>query len=259
MSAPSKCRSSEDGNACGSMVWAVASAVDFTAACSMRYYYEDANSNKVGPVSDGEVLQLIRDGVLTADTRVMAEHSVGWQSVGHLVRESEPTPDTRPRLPNRCPHCRARLASRTMFCATCGKSDVPHVTAKLASPGKRLAASFIDMLAPGIGAGFLSRILAGVVGGAIGQGRIMTVALLAWAVWSMFLFSNGMTPGKWLMNIYVMDKDGDPAGLFRMMLREWIGKPISMFVMGLGYLWILIDENNQGWHDHMFDTYVVED
>jgi hypothetical protein len=67
------------------------------------------------------------------------------------------------------------------------------------------------------------------------------------------------TPGKWLLNIYVIDEAGDPAGFFRMLVREWIGKPISMFVFCLGYLWILVDQDNQGWHDKLVDTYVVED
>ena len=44
-----------------------------------------------------------------------------------------------------------------------------------------------------------------------------------------------------------------------MLVREWIGKPISMVVFCLGYLWILIDQDNQGWHDKLVDTYVVED
>jgi hypothetical protein len=59
--------------------------------------------------------------------------------------------------------------------------------------------------------------------------------------------------------LYVIDEAGDPAGFFRMLAREWIGKPISMVVFCLGYVWILIDQDNQGWHDKLVDTYVVED
>jgi uncharacterized RDD family membrane protein YckC len=32
---------------------------------------------------------------------------------------------------------------------------------------------------------------------------------------------------------------------------------ISGLILDLGYLWILIDENKQGWHDKIADTYVV--
>jgi len=78
-------------------------------------------------------------------------------------------------------------------------------------------------------------------------------------VWSMMLFSNGMTPGKWLLGLYVVDEAGDSASFGRMLVREFIGKPLSTIVFGLGFAWILIDKNYQGWHDKLVDTYVVED
>jgi hypothetical protein len=44
-----------------------------------------------------------------------------------------------------------------------------------------------------------------------------------------------------------------------MVAREWLGKPISMLVFGLGYLSIMTDKENRGWHDKIADTHVVED
>jgi len=155
-----------------------------------------------------------------------------------------------------CAHCSGRLSRTAAWCPTCQKSTLPHIAGKLASPGKRLAAYLFDILAPSFGTGAISRLL---LGAGPGHGKLTTAILLAWAVWSMFLFANGMTPGKWLVNIYVIDEAGDPAGFFRMLVREWIGKPISMMVFCLGYVWILIDQDNQGWHDKLVDTYVVED
>ena len=38
---------------------------------------------------------------------------------------------------------------------------------------------------------------------------------------------------------------------------RWIGMLISTMVLGLGYLWILIDKNNQGRHDKIAGVYVV--
>ena len=43
-----------------------------------------------------------------------------------------------------------------------------------------------------------------------------------------------------------------------MLGREWIGKWISGLIFLLGYVWILIDKENQGWHDKILATYVVE-
>jgi uncharacterized RDD family membrane protein YckC len=155
-----------------------------------------------------------------------------------------------------CAHCSGRLSRTAAWCPTCQKSTLPHIAGKLASPAKRLAAYLFDILAPSFGTGAISRLL---LGAGPGHGKLTTAILLTWAVWSMFLFANGMTPGKWLVNIYVIDEAGDPAGFFRMLVREWIGKPISMMVFCLGYVWILIDQDNQGWHDKLVDTYVVED
>jgi len=49
------------------------------------------------------------------------------------------------------------------------------------------------------------------------------------------------------------------AGFFIMLIREWIGKAIiSGMIFSLGFLWILFDRDNQGWHDKLVSTYVVD-
>ena len=55
----------------------------------------------------------------------------------------------------------------------------------------------------------------------------------------------------------VIKEDGTPAGFMTMRLREWIGKWISGLVLSLGFLWILFDTDNQGWHDTLMSTYVT--
>src|SRR5690606_15441256 len=47
------------------------------------------------------------------------------------------------------------------------------------------------------------------------------------------------------------------AGFLTMLFREWIGKWISGLIFGLGFLWILFDRDNQGWHAKIASTYVV--
>ncbi|MCL6558264.1 MAG: RDD family protein, partial [Firmicutes bacterium] len=46
-------------------------------------------------------------------------------------------------------------------------------------------------------------------------------------------------------------------GFLTMLIREWIGKWISGLILGLGFLWILFDRDNQGWHDKLMSTYVI--
>ena len=55
----------------------------------------------------------------------------------------------------------------------------------------------------------------------------------------------------------VIKEDGTPAGFMTMLLREWIGKWISGLILLLGFLWILFDKDNQGWHDKLMSTYVT--
>ena len=43
-----------------------------------------------------------------------------------------------------------------------------------------------------------------------------------------------------------------------MLLREWIVKGASSYVFMLGFIWVLIDDKNRGWHDKILDTYVID-
>jgi uncharacterized RDD family membrane protein YckC len=136
---------------------------------------------------------------------------------------------------------------------------------RLASPGKRLAAFVLDLLFPTAavflmiheeGASVASRAGAG---GRPGVLTYLGVALLAaYAIRALTLFAHGTTPGKHMLGIWVIRDDGTYAGLGTMLIREWIGKWISGLILGLGYIWILLDRDRQGWHDKLVSTYVVE-
>jgi uncharacterized RDD family membrane protein YckC len=69
--------------------------------------------------------------------------------------------------------------------------------------------------------------------------------------------TGGSTPGKLLVGTRIVRKDGSPVGYGRLFLRNMIGYTISN-ILYLGFLWVLIDENNRGWHDYIADTIVVE-
>jgi uncharacterized RDD family membrane protein YckC len=133
----------------------------------------------------------------------------------------------------------------------------------LASPGKRLGAFFLDLLIP-ILALLLIFIVAGLPGVITGSERGIGLSvflglslLIAYDIWALVLFSRGTTPGKNLLRMRVIKEDGRRAGFLTMLIREWIGKWISGLILGLGFLWILIDRDNQGWHDKLMRTYVI--
>ncbi len=40
--------------------------------------------------------------------------------------------------------------------------------------------------------------------------------------------------------------------------RETLGKTISASVLGLGFIWVLLDKDNQGWHDKLVTSIVCK-
>jgi uncharacterized RDD family membrane protein YckC len=68
---------------------------------------------------------------------------------------------------------------------------------------------------------------------------------------------SGQTIGKKVLGIRVYDfRQGGSIGYGRGLLRQ-IGKYISGFVFGLGYLWMLWDKEKQTWHDKIAGSVVV--
>ena len=76
-------------------------------------------------------------------------------------------------------------------------------------------------------------------------------------VYFTYFFGTGQTPGMKVMNIKLIRTDGDPEIGYGKGFLRWIGMLISALVPCLGFLWILIDKNKQGWHDKIADVYVV--
>ena len=154
---------------------------------------------------------------------------------------------------------------------------------KLASPGKRLGAYCIDKIVPIVllcvviaiavklstysgwdtmygysygynwGSGAMS-----VLGTAVSFLVVMGAAVAYIAV-QVFFYTKSKTIGKAILGLQVISSDnGEPIGVFKMLLREWFAKKASGAIFLLGYLWILIDDKNRGWHDKIMDTYVVD-
>jgi len=155
-----------------------------------------------------------------------------------------------------CPSCNAEVPAGTRWCRICRTNAVNPGIGRLASPGKRLGAYVLDLLIPLV-ALFLIFSIGGGIGG---RGGVIfgSLLLIAYVVWAIVLFARGTTPGKTLLGMRVIREDGRNAGFFIMLIREWIGKAISGMILSLGYLWILFDQDNQGWHDKLVSTYVVE-
>lgn len=162
-----------------------------------------------------------------------------------------------------CPSCSAEVAPGTRWCRICRTNVLRPEIGRLASPAKRLAAHFLDVLVPSValllvfavaGAGAAT----GTDGGTGGGVLLGLVLFLGYIGWAFVLFSRGRTPGKMLLGMRVIREDGSGAGFLTMFIREWIGKLISGLILSLGFIWILFDQDKQGWHDKLMSTYVVQ-
>lgn len=66
------------------------------------------------------------------------------------------------------------------------------------------------------------------------------------------------TLGQALLGLRVLRSNGRPLTLVPA-IKRLLGYYISFFALGIGFLWVLIDDRRQGWHDKLADTVVVYD
>jgi len=72
----------------------------------------------------------------------------------------------------------------------------------------------------------------------------------------LFYSSTGQTVGMYVLGIRVVRLDGKHMTLLGSIVR-WLGLFISMLPVGLGFLWVLVDDRRQGWHDKLAHTCVI--
>lgn len=149
-------------------------------------------------------------------------------------------------------------------------------TYRYASIGKRFVALVIDSLILGL--------IGGVVGGVYGTmfaptmppggqvdatyldaiDQLQTSAMMLGVIINAIYYvvtmkhTNGQTPGKRVMGIRAVKKDGTPFTYMDAVVRNVIGYWLSGIFL-LGYAWAMIDSERQGWHDKIAGTVVVED
>ena len=94
---------------------------------------------------------------------------------------------------------------------------------------------------------------------------LCTLAQYVWAIsaffaapvyFVLFYSSTGQTVGMYVMGIRVVRLDGKHMTLLGSIIR-WFGLFLSMLPLGLGFLWVLVDDRRQGWHDKLAQTCVI--
>jgi uncharacterized RDD family membrane protein YckC len=74
--------------------------------------------------------------------------------------------------------------------------------------------------------------------------------------WYFWTQNNGQTPGKSFLNVRVVSTSGGQINSLQAIVR-YVGYYINTFLLLLGWLWAIVDGNNQGLHDKLAGTYVV--
>ncbi|HKP13002.1 MAG TPA: RDD family protein [Blastocatellia bacterium] len=67
----------------------------------------------------------------------------------------------------------------------------------------------------------------------------------------------GQTAGMRILGIYIVRESGKPFTIKQAAVRHLLGYPLSTAVFFLGFLWMLWDARQQGWHDKLAHTIVV--
>lgn len=94
--------------------------------------------------------------------------------------------------------------------------------------------------------------------------EILNVVSLALSLISPFFYIAfwafaGATPGKILLGMRIVGPDGgtNGIGILRAILRL-IGYMVSSLFFYLGFIWIILDNENRAWHDIIAGTHVVQ-
>jgi uncharacterized RDD family membrane protein YckC len=119
-----------------------------------------------------------------------------------------------------------------------------------ANLGNRVVAIILDSIAVVILAG----IVTGIVGNSILGISVGFLVGLAYN-WYFWTKNRGQTPGKVLMGVRVVSKNGGDVSDFQAIVR-YIGYYINTAFLFLGWIWAIFDDNNEGWHDKLSGTRV---
>ncbi len=163
----------------------------------------------------------------------------------------------------KCPKCEYENSDGAVYCMSCAQrldgksfnSVFSRTSSQTIGFGTRLAAYFIDVIVLTLGTMVLS------IFGLIVIPKLIA-GLILWSIGpvyyiSMWAYCDGATLGKKLLGIKIVRTDNSPLTIGRAILR-YIGYFVSSFLFCLGYFWVIWDRQNQGWHDKMADTLVVQ-
>lgn len=91
----------------------------------------------------------------------------------------------------------------------------------------------------------------------INLGYVATLGFVVWN-WGYLNVRDGQRIGQRLVGIETICADGSVLGYRAIALRHLLGYPLSLLCVGLGFLWIILDPKQRGWHDKLAGTLIVK-
>jgi uncharacterized RDD family membrane protein YckC len=88
---------------------------------------------------------------------------------------------------------------------------------------------------------------------------MLVVALVGSAImWFLSIKRSGNTWGKQIMGIRVLNDSRETPPLRSLISRELVKLGLMLTPLVVSFLWIIGDEQKQGWHEKLFRTYVID-
>lgn len=239
---------------------------------SSLWYYQDANHQRVGPVSAEAVHEAVRNGTLSSASLVWREGMADWVPLQAAAAEiglpMPPGSSLPPAFPGESVAPRERMVLPSAGRDPSLDEVVP------AGFVRRWAALFIDglvLIVPVMLVVFgvaLGLGLSGMDGGALGQegaeSPLLTLTVYAVYFLASALYFAGMessrhqaTLGKMALGIKVTDNAGRPLTLSHA-LGRWFATALSYLTLYIGFLMAAFTERKRALHDMVSGTLVVD-
>ena len=73
-----------------------------------------------------------------------------------------------------------------------------------------------------------------------------------------FWLSSQSTPGKMIFHAKIVDADTGAKPTTKQFVMRYAGYIVSSMALFLGFIWAAFDKRNQGWHDKLANTVVIQ-
>lgn len=123
---------------------------------------------------------------------------------------------------------------------------------RISKPVKRLIAYLIDF---SVNVGLITAMIV-----VTGYNPFFVIPIIFFfGIFKLYYWTQSTTFGKSVLNMKIIRMGTkDNLNFFQMVIRQTVGKLLSFSILNLGFIWIIIDNENQGWHDKILDCVVID-